>query len=522
MMRRVLATIGLLLLATGCKVHCRQGTTATDAGCVPNADETKGTAEVADKSQSSGEQPAAGSGAGSAATSAGALATMLPENMGGHAGMAAAGSSARHEADRVSGAGAVSSAGSGGTGMAGAAADACGNGIREGKEECDGSDCPSSCPTLKGCVMLVLKGAAATCDAECVSEEITSPKPGDGCCPNGANAGTDADCPKSCGDGIVDVGEACEPTGTSKPCPNSCDDGDSCTTDMLTGSAAQCTAQCVHVLITAAKSGDGCCPANADSTRDADCRPVCGNRIVEFGEKCDGNCPNSCDDRDPCTHDMVSGTAALCNAECTHSPVTEFRNADGCCPSGANKATDADCPTRCGDGVVTHEADWEEFCDTASSMLPCPTAATCEAMGSGCMRGALMGSASNCTARCTMQQITSAVSGDGCCPGGASPSTDSDCKPTSTTMYASCTLSDGVGPPDSTLYGCEGATTCIGYICWPICNLGDTSDSAGHAGYCQGSSPYTFDPTCNTAADCPGQLKRCLPREGTSLNFCVP
>jgi cysteine-rich repeat protein len=95
----------------------------------------------------------------------------------------------------------------------------CDTGIASG----DGA-CPTSCDDGQACTTDVLSGSA--CTATCVHTDITTPVDGDACCPSGANANTDTDCPAECGNGIVEPGEACD-TGIiagAGACPTSCDD----------------------------------------------------------------------------------------------------------------------------------------------------------------------------------------------------------------------------------------------------------------------------------------------------------
>jgi hypothetical protein len=86
---------------------------------------------------------------------------------------------------------------------------------------------------------------------------------------------------------MVDDGESCD------PCPKTCaDDGDAdpCTKDEPMGT--QCNVMCVSTRITEAKNGDGCCPRGADMRTDTDCKPVCGNGVVESQEDCDEGMPS--------------------------------------------------------------------------------------------------------------------------------------------------------------------------------------------------------------------------------------
>jgi hypothetical protein len=93
-------------------------------------------------------------------------------------------------------------------------------------------------------------------------------------------------------------GETCEPN-TDKPCisdARACDDADACTIDHLTGSADNCNAACVHVRIEDPGADDACCPTGANAKTDPNCKPQCGNSVLEPGEDCDGGdaCDPSC------------------------------------------------------------------------------------------------------------------------------------------------------------------------------------------------------------------------------------
>ena len=73
----------------------------------------------------------------------------------------------------------------------------------------------------------------------------------------------------TCNNNTIDPGETCDPPGT---CPTSCaDSGDACMPNVLVGTAAGCTAQCIPQAVTACASADGCCPAGCDATTDSDC-----------------------------------------------------------------------------------------------------------------------------------------------------------------------------------------------------------------------------------------------------------
>lgn len=184
----------------------------------------------------------------------------------------------------------------------------CGDGRITGLEKCDtGIDfgqpgaCPTFCPASTDCIASTLTGS--DCMQEC-SVTAKGCAADDGvCCPCelGASAGTeDSDCSGSCGDGVVQPGEKCEPDPTIPsitPCPVTladCDQSNPCRTVTIEGSAEQCSAACVYTAITAPLDGDMCCPPGATPALDSDCNADCGNGTVEPGEDCDGdaNCTN--------------------------------------------------------------------------------------------------------------------------------------------------------------------------------------------------------------------------------------
>jgi len=70
-----------------------------------------------------------------------------------------------------------------------------GNGILDSGESCDPLDgCPHGCPQTDSCQVPHLEGSPWTCNAECISDPITSCASGDGCCPAGCTLDNDDDC----------------------------------------------------------------------------------------------------------------------------------------------------------------------------------------------------------------------------------------------------------------------------------------------------------------------------------------
>jgi hypothetical protein len=143
----------------------------------------------------------------------------------------------------------------------------CGNGLVEQGETCDGN-CPASCDSGDACTDDVLSGTPEACDVVCERLARETCVGGDSCCPTGCNFNNDADCSAACGNGIVEYGETCDPQAT---CPSTCNDGNACTTDILTGSAANCNVRCSHSAVAACLDGDGCCPSGCANPNDSDC-----------------------------------------------------------------------------------------------------------------------------------------------------------------------------------------------------------------------------------------------------------
>ena len=323
----------------------------------------------------------------------------------------------------------------------------CGDGVLDDNELCDTAIvsgrgvCPtaSDCDDKNACTADALIGAG--CNIRCHNPAITScdKVTSDRCCPAGCTHIDDLDCKPSCGNGVLDDGEKCDPAITSGPgtCPTAadCDDGRACTIDSVT-SPGTCTATCSHTERSECilKQADGCCPVGCTSLNDADCSPSCGNGALEGSERCDtaiasgqtGACPASasdCNDNNACTTDWISGGG--CSAQCAHTKIETCSGkvADGCCPAGCLHATDIDCPAGCGDGVVQSD----EQCDTAiAAGQPGACPVRCSD-GDACTSDALVGS--GCTASCPFAAIKECLHADGCCPAGCNANTDSDCKP---------------------------------------------------------------------------------------------
>ena len=105
----------------------------------------------------------------------------------------------------------------------------------------------------------------------------------------------------------------------------------------------------------------------------------CGNGRLDPGETCDGDCPVTCNDGDPCTEDVLNGSAADCTAACVYLPLTACNDGDGCCPDGCTANDDDDCiqsdlsiefvaPTD--EDAARVDRNWTEIAVRVSSGLP--------------------------------------------------------------------------------------------------------------------------------------------------------
>lgn len=330
----------------GCKARCRVGTMLHNGSCVASSTQGNtapidgGTVE-SDAAASKRDEPRQDS-----MESAGSAAAGLESS--GTSGVA--GASANAVAAPAAGSGGAVVHTTATAGGSGSVAPACGNGVLEAGELCEGAGCPVECGAQNSCLFNRLVGSASTCDAHCVADMIENCSHGDGCCAANCTYENDKDCSPSCGDGVVTTGERCERGSQDRPCPTTpaeCDDNDACTADMLIGTAAQCSAECLNAPITAPKNGDRCCPSSANASNDNDCETRCGDGVATGDETCDGNCRTSCAPPRGCAQEVLTGSPSSCNVSCMAVVVNRAINNDGCCPPGGLRSDDNDCTDEC-------------------------------------------------------------------------------------------------------------------------------------------------------------------------------
>jgi hypothetical protein len=190
----------------------------------------------------------------------------------------------------------------------------------------------------------------------------------------------------------------------------------------------------------------------------------------------------------------LNGSTAQCTAECSNTRVSAAKSGDGCCPKGATATSDSDCPSTCGDGVVTgaEECDpkadgWSEWtcsaeCKQASIYMPCSSDSDCH--------GDYFGKRPTCNL--TYAVCTIACVGSNSCP------------PAPGELGVAC-ASLGTNIAACVATGCKAHTDCgLGSSCVPL-PLTGSSDLV-----CLG---------CDTHAECPtGTMCRFI--NGGSFGSC--
>jgi hypothetical protein len=304
----------------------------------------------------------------------------------------------------------------------------CGNGVQEAGETCDPlTNCPETCPQER-CEIRKLFNAK-TCQAECrTTSTITACINNDGCCPPGCLNRDDNDCDPSCDNGVKEMDETCDPRST---CPTAA----TCKNDgckrYVVKNPDTCKAACVlSEIFAGCVNNDGCCSAGCNANNDSDCKPVCGNGVVEGDETCEPGTDKPCPETCPpfgCTVMQLEGTD-VCHRRCAPSGgfITKCIAgvSDMCCPAGCNAMEsnpnqDFDCHPTCGNGVL----EGTENCDDA--MCGKKFDDCVDSVEKVRVRTGLVG---NCSFKCEeSDRACSTTVSDTFCPSKCTPDTDIDC-----------------------------------------------------------------------------------------------
>ncbi|MBY0279599.1 DUF4215 domain-containing protein [Candidatus Binatia bacterium] len=255
----------------------------------------------------------------------------------------------------------------------------CGNGVKEGTEECDDGNqvntdaCTNACRNKRCGDGFTQSGEQCddgnqnqndACKNDCTNnvcgDQIVNPSAEE--CDDG-NAVNNDGCTNlckspACGDGIVQTGEQCDDgnrvdtDGCTNVCANArcgdgitgpgeqCDDANQINTDACTNACQN--ARCGDTIVGPGEQCDDGNQVNSDGCSNACRLPACGDGIVQAGEQCDDGNQS---DTDACT-------TACRNARCGDGFVGPGEQCDDGNQVDADTCTNACQNARCGDGIT--------------------------------------------------------------------------------------------------------------------------------------------------------------------------
>jgi hypothetical protein len=221
----------------------------------------------------------------------------------------------------------------------------CGNGVVESAETCEVESeaaCATRCEPVGSCMAAVMSGSPENCNVECLSSAITDSVDDDACCPPGAHALSDSDCPARCGNGVVEPGETCDGGDYCHADCTALSDTDRCQVieTARTSPCPECTCeQCSEWSLG--------CFASGDAERDRHCIAVvgCARDSGCVGDACYcGTSPNCAFPNGPCRLEIEA--AALAGGV----SVSQCENATGCATYWARNYGEcrrAECAMQC-------------------------------------------------------------------------------------------------------------------------------------------------------------------------------
>jgi len=212
----------------------------------------------------------------------------------------------------------------------------CGDGVVDAGETCD-LTCPTTCDDGDACTDDVMAGSSDTCDVVCAHQAISACVAGDGCCPDGCDHASDADCPPPQPDCTSNAqctnpaAPVCGGSGTCVGCQQHsdcalfpsqpvCDTSTgACVPAYANGEACTDAIECAGGICTIYWPG-GYCTEACGLTAALDC-PAGGHCVVQggLGPTCMADCsPTSA----PCRTDYTCGDADMDGVYECYPPVT--------------------------------------------------------------------------------------------------------------------------------------------------------------------------------------------------------
>jgi len=278
----------------------------------------------------------------------------------------------------------------------------CGNGLKEGTEQCDSGAANTNTPCATPAYNASQPNTCSTCTTSCTVNTVVGPFCGDGTCANGETKTTcPADC-SGCGNGLKEGTEQCDngAANTLTPCPTpayNASQPNTCST---------CTTSCTVNTVVGPFCGDNAC-ANGETktTCPADCSG-CGNGLIEGTEQCDNGAANTNTQCPAPAYNASSpNTCSTCTTACTLDTRVGPFCGDGACSAtdGETKTTcPADC-SGCGNGIKAGTEECDNGAGNTNTACSTPTyhnpPNTC----------------STCTTTCTLSTVVGPFCGDNVC-----------------------------------------------------------------------------------------------------------
>jgi len=366
----------------------------------------------------------------------------------------------------------------------------CGDGLLRGDEGCDdnnaigGDGCSSACVVEPFHKCTAASPSVCTTSITCGNSMV---EPGEVCDPpgqNGCKAGCKSFDPDTtsgavCGNSIIEDTETCDPPAVGNGCAATC----KVETGWTCPQAGVCFKNpfCGDNIVQSAQ-GEACDPPAVGNGCSATCKveagwtcvglgpstcvkPVCGNGVIEPGEKCDDGNANTTDGCNACA--ITTGWACpapgvACLAKCGDGLKVGLEQCDDNnstggdgCSAGCKVEVGFSCPTvgaKCVASVCGDKSlDAGEGCDD----------------GGKCLGGSAAGTACTKDSTCTGGGVCKTVAGDGCGP---------TCQPEPTVT---------VGPtPTVNVFCGDGLKTGT-----EVCDDGNTTDGDGCQGDCKSVTP---------------------------------